>query len=375
LSNVIDISSSSQHAVILYDNNSERDLVSAKYVNRGLEEKQLCIYASVNAYDDASHLAKISSQINDYEENINKGNLLIVDLKPFYNSALIGDLTPFENFYIQLLQQLKKNRDGKCGVLIVADCADNLFRNKHFDQCDLVEKWWQDVYVKWLRQLQDREQNYIINIICPHSGSLLSKHPFDQHKHQLSHNHSITIDAAASRMLLNTEYTTEFYREKKVLVTESSSSVFPTIEELPLRVLIVEPEPDIQQVYNIWLKSMGFKDIVVTDSGKKCLDGIIKSQEFDMIILDTHLRDISCTQVAKQIVGIKPDQRIIFTTTLPYNIVMQDIDSIGIKNNSNIKGILTKPFRFSELSSLIDRNIKNQQPHGCGAIKNDNDPD
>lgn len=361
--------------MILYDNNSERDLVSVKYVNLGLEEKQLCIYASMNAYDDTSYLAKISSQINDYEENINKGNLLIVDLKPFYNSALIGDLTPFENFYIQLLQQLKKNRDGKCGVLIVADCADNLFRNKHFDQCNLVEKWWQDVYVKWLQQLQDREQNYIINIICPHSGSLLSKHPFDQHKHQLSHNHSITIDAAASRMLLNTEYTTEFYREKKVLVTESSSSVFPTIEELPLRVLIVEPEPDIQQVYNIWLKSMGFKDIVVTDSGKKCLDEIIKSQEFDMIILDTHLRDISCTQVAKQIVGIKPDQRIIFTTTLPYNIVMQDIDSIGIKNNSNIKGILTKPFRFSELSSLIDRNIKNQQPQGCGAIKNDNDPD
>lgn len=364
--------------MILYDNNYERDLASVKYVNQGLEEKQLCIYASVNAYDDASHLAKISSQIIDYEENINKGNLLIVDLKPFYNSALIGDLTPFENFYIQLLLQLKKNRDGKCGVLIVADCADNLFRNKHFDQCDLVEKWWQDVYVKWLQQRQDREQNYIINIICPHSGSLLSKHPFDQHKHQLSHNHSITT---ATSSILLTEYTTEFYREKKVLVTESSS-VFPTIEELPLRVLIVEPEPDIQQVYNIWLKSMGF-EIVITDSGKKCLDEILKiadinknnSQEFDMLILDTHLRDINCTQVAKEIVDIKPDQRIIFTTTLPYNIVRQDIDSIGIKNNNNIKGILTKPFRFSELSSLIGRNIKNQKPQGCGAIKNDNDPD
>jgi DNA-binding response OmpR family regulator len=181
-----------------------------------------------------------------------------------------------------------------------------------------------------------------------------------------------------------TEYTTEFYREKKVMVRESSSSVLPTTEELPLRVLIVEPEPDIQQVYNIWLKSMGFKEIVITDSGKKCLNEILKiadinknnSQEFDMIILDTHLRDISCTQVAKEIVDIKPDQRIIFTTTLPYNIVRQDIDSIGIKNNNNIKGILTKPFRFSELSSLIGmRNIKNHQPQGCGVIKNDNDPD
>jgi CheY-like chemotaxis protein len=353
LSNVIDISASSQHAVLLYDDHYERDLVSIRYINAGLEQKQLCIYASVNAYD-ISHLAKISSQIKDYEENINKRNLLIVDLKPFYDSALIGDLTPFEDFYIQLLHQLKKNSDGKGGVLVVADCADNLFRNKHFDQCNLVEKWWQDVYVKWLQQQQERQQNYIINIICPHSGSLLSKHPFDQHKHQLSYNHSITIDAA---------------------------SFFPTIEELPIRILVVEPEPDIQQIYNIWLKSLGFKEIVITDSGKSWLDEIFKiadinknnSQQFDMIILDTHLWDIRCTQVAKEIVNIKPDQRIIFTTTLPYNIVRQDIDSIGFKTNNNNNGILTKPFRFSELSSLIGRSIKNQQPQDCGSIKNDDD--
>lgn len=380
MSNVIDISSSSQHAVLLYDDHYERDLVSIRYINVGLEQKQLCIYASVNAYD-ISHLAKISSQIKDYEENINKRNLLIVDLKPFYDSALIGDLTPFEDFYIQLLHQLKKNSDGKGGVLVVADCADNLFRNKHFDQCNLVEKWWQDVYVKWLQQQQERQQNYIINIICPHSGSLLSKHPFDQHKHQLSHNHSITIDAAASHILL-TEYTSKFYKEKKMLVAESSSSssFFPTMEELPIRILVVEPEPDIQQIYNIWLKSLGFKEIVITDSGKSCLDEIFKiadinknnSQQFDMIILDTHLWDIRCTQVAKEIVNIKPDQRIIFTTTLPYNIVRQDIDSIGFKTNNN-NGILTKPFRFSELSSLIGRSIKNQQPQDCGAIKNDDD--
>ena len=101
LSDVIDISSSSQHACTLYDNNSERDLSSINYINRGLEEKQLCIYASVNAYDDTLHLEKIFSQIKDYKENINKRNLLIVDLKPFYNSALKGDLTPFEDLYIQ----------------------------------------------------------------------------------------------------------------------------------------------------------------------------------------------------------------------------------------------------------------------------------
>jgi hypothetical protein len=59
-------------------------------------------------------------------------------LKSFYDSALTGDLTPFDAFYIQLQQEKKLN--DKNGVPIVVDCADNLFRNKYFDQCNIVEK-------------------------------------------------------------------------------------------------------------------------------------------------------------------------------------------------------------------------------------------
>jgi len=113
---------------------------------------------------------------------------------------------------------------------------------------------------------------------------------------------------------------------------------------------------------------MGFKEIVITNGGKKCLDEILKSADvdkdkdktdgFDIIILDTHLKDIPCIQVAKEIANTRPDQQIIFTSTLPSDIIRQDIDSIGIKNN---KGILTKPFRFSDLSSLIGKNIRNNK--------------
>ncbi|MGC1930367.1 MAG: HAMP domain-containing sensor histidine kinase, partial [Candidatus Nitrosopolaris sp.] len=184
----------SHHVMLLYNDYSERELASINYINQGLREKQLCIYASVDAYN-TSHLSKISRQIKDYEENIIKRNLIILNLKPFYDSALAGDLTPFEEFYIQLQEELKLN--GKNGVLIVADCADNLFRDKHFDQCNIVEKCWQEVYIKWIQQQEKtrgQDQNHIINVICPHSGSLLRSHPFDQHKHHLSHNHSIIID-------------------------------------------------------------------------------------------------------------------------------------------------------------------------------------
>ena len=187
--------------MLLYNDYSERELASINYINQGLREKQLCIYASVDAYN-TSHLSKISRQIKDYGENIIKRNLIILNLKPFYDSALAGDLTPFDEFYVQLQQELKLNRNN--GVIVVADCADNLFRDKHFDQCNIVEKWWQDVYIKWLQQ---QDQNHIINVMCPHSGSLLSRHPFDQHKHQLSLNHSIIIDIGSDT--INTARTDE----------------------------------------------------------------------------------------------------------------------------------------------------------------------
>jgi hypothetical protein len=194
MSSLFDLTSRSQHVMLLYHNNSDRNLASVSYINQGLKEKQLCVYASVDA-TNSSHLQKISLQINNYNDNINKRNLVIVDLKPFYDSALVGDLRPFEKFKMQLLQELKKR--GK-GVLIVADCADYLSRNKHFEKCNRVEKWWQDVYVEWVQGQQQGQQqeNYSINIICPHPGFILNRRPFDQYRDQISRNHSTTIDTS-----------------------------------------------------------------------------------------------------------------------------------------------------------------------------------
>jgi hypothetical protein len=168
MSITIDLCSGIQHVMLLYDTDSDRNLASVNYINQGLKEKQLCVYASVDAHD-SSHLQKMFLQVNNYNENIDKKNLLVVDPKPFYDSALAGDLTPYENFKAQLLQELKDGGDHK-GVLIVADCADCLSRNKHFEKCNLVERWWQDSYVRWMQEQQQPEkekQNYSLNVVCP----------------------------------------------------------------------------------------------------------------------------------------------------------------------------------------------------------------
>jgi hypothetical protein len=71
----------------------------------GTSTKDLnCVYTSVYC-SDKRHLSNITSQITDYQKNIKMRNILFVDLKPFYECALKGDLTPFE----QLEMQFRKN--------------------------------------------------------------------------------------------------------------------------------------------------------------------------------------------------------------------------------------------------------------------------
>ena len=67
---VISLSSSSQHAMLLYDNNSNRDIASINYINQGLEQKLLCIYASVNAYNTLRRKRQKKKPVNCKSETI-----------------------------------------------------------------------------------------------------------------------------------------------------------------------------------------------------------------------------------------------------------------------------------------------------------------
>ena len=248
----------------MYENDTIRDLASAQCINQGLEEGQLCIFASVNAFD-TSQLERVSSLIHGYEENINKRNLLIIDLKPFYDSALAENLTPFKEFEMQLQQELRIREEDNKHVLIIADCADNLFINQRFDQCEMVENWWHDVYIKWLSHQQLKGQNNF-TVICPYSSSLLGKNPFNQHKHQISHNHSITIDTAGHIVTGYTKIKVEHQVAGHKVVSEGTTA---------LRIIIAEPNSDLRQLYSLWLPSIGCNDIIITDSGRNCIDKVL----------------------------------------------------------------------------------------------------
>ena len=96
----------------------------------------------------------------------------------------------------------------------------------------------------------------------------------------------------------------------------------------------------------------------VVQNGNKCLEIIHSSRkdnnennnnDYDIFIVDTHLKDISGFEVAKKIRDILPHKRIILTTTYSLDNICSMIDSIGIKSQD----VLFKPFTYSDLVSIL----------------------
>jgi DNA-binding response OmpR family regulator len=134
-------------------------------------------------------------------------------------------------------------------------------------------------------------------------------------------------------------------------------------ERKPKRILIAEPNPDIQFLYSLFTKQYGFSisDVKFVQNGNKCLETTYSSREdnnndnnnnnndYDIFIVDTHLSDISGFEVARKIRDRLPHKKIILTTTYSLDNISSMIDSIGIKSQD----VLVKPFNYSDLVSIL----------------------
>ena len=137
-------------------------------------------------------------------------------------------------------------------------------------------------------------------------------------------------------------------------------------EKKPKRILIAEPNSDIQFLYSLFTKEHGFSvsDVKVVQNGNKCLEIIHSSREdnnnknnnndYDICIVDTHLSDISGFEVARKIRDRLPHKKIILTTTYSLDNISSMIDSIGIKNQD----VLVKPFNYSDLVSILKEPVR-----------------
>ena len=310
--------------MLLCEGKETRAEAAAYWINQGLEEGQLCIYASVYAFDQTHMLgiAKLSAKLKNYQENINNKNLQIINFKPFFESALSGNLllfedlkTNLENMVHDLIMQGKKER-----ITVFADAACCLCETKSFEKSEILEKWWQDVHDEWLRN------NYHITVICPHPHPILKNRP--DSKSKISDSHDLLVD-------LN-KY------DLRNLVTSSGQEIRP-------RILIAESDPDLMMLYVEFFAGRNITAVVVPE-GNECLS-VVKENDFDIIILDTHLSgSIRATDLAKEIYRIKPTQRIVLTTTNPLYGTTGGIKSFRVSRQD----VLIKPFRLSNLINVID---------------------
>ncbi len=337
---------SNEHVMILYNNDDDRNNSAVNLINEGLKNEFHCIYASVHAYDSesCSSISNLSSKITKYKENIEKDELRIVDFKPYYESARNVDFGPFEKLKAEVEQTLnqRKSEGKKDAILIFADAACFLSQNRHFDECEILEWWWNETTTEW------KQNNQNITVVCPHPGQILKNPLLSETMLNIGSMHAITIDF---------NYNIDNKKHYDYNIQKNPKYQHYQNKKKTKRILIVEPEPDIQYIYSLVTKQYGFEesDINIVKDGTKCLEVIFSpkddnNNDYDLIIIDTHLRDISGFEVARKIRNRLPHKRIILTTTYSLDNINNMINSIGIKP----KDVVLKPFNFAELIALIE---------------------
>ncbi len=316
-----------KHVMLLYHTDEERNTAAVDYINEGLKSDHLCVYASVGAYDSASkwHYSNLSSSIENFEENIKQGNLVIIDFKPFFEASRRGDSTLFNQLKSQLETMLQlRIAEGKGDkILAFADAACTLSENKEFEECVRLESWWHSAHQEWAKSSSQKN----ITVICPHPAAVFNEETTAHAKARIAAVHSVTLEAQIH------------YCQQ-----HQSAAVARPIR----RVLVAEPEGDIQMLYRLYLESQGL-EVTIVSTSDKCLESVfntVYSEGFDTIILDTHLKDISGIEVARKIKQRLPDQRIIITST---TVSADEIEHVGMGKGD----ILQKPFHFSKLLGLM----------------------
>jgi hypothetical protein len=173
--------SPNSHIILLYEDQTDLDSAIAEYINIGLKKGQLCVHASVHL-SNTGYLQNFSFKIIDYKENLEKGNLVLVDLAEFYIDAITENLQSFDKLKDDLIKRVREdsNRNDK-HVRLTADCATFLLKNKHFEQSINLEKWW-------------HEKPFEGSYVCPYPKSLLNQIPFNYYLFKLFHSHDIVID-------------------------------------------------------------------------------------------------------------------------------------------------------------------------------------
>jgi DNA-binding NtrC family response regulator len=125
-----------------------------------------------------------------------------------------------------------------------------------------------------------------------------------------------------------------------------------------MRILIAEDEADIAIPYKIALEKR-HHEVVLTNSGEDCIEAYhkalkltksgTKDSSFDVVILDYRMPKKDGIEVAKEILSINTQQRIILASAY-----VKDSIANSVKEIKRIVEVLQKPFALDVLIDIVE---------------------
>ncbi len=123
---------------------------------------------------------------------------------------------------------------------------------------------------------------------------------------------------------------------------------------MKLNVLVAEDNNAISDLYSNLLQKRGHK-VTITKNGRECLDLFRANIEekisspFDVIIVDFMMPEVNGAELAKEIIKIQPNQRIVFATAYSPDLIKELIPA-----KFELE-ILQKPMTYSSLINIVER--------------------
>jgi excisionase family DNA binding protein len=110
-------------------------------------------------------------------------------------------------------------------------------------------------------------------------------------------------------------------------------------------VLVVDDDPDLQELFKAFLKKIGFSRVVV-GTAKDAIRSLRK-QKFDLMFLDLQLPDAPGDQVYRTAKSIDPDLNVIVITGYPDSEILDRILQISPVT------VLKKPLKIEQLNQTV----------------------
>ena len=116
-----------------------------------------------------------------------------------------------------------------------------------------------------------------------------------------------------------------------------------------MKILVAEDDIDIANLHKLILESRGHTVVLALD-GQKCLDSYRQTKDpFDAVVLDYKMPKLNGIQVAKEIIRLNPEQRVLLATA-----VLKETLADSIRDIRRIIEMIQKPFEPESLVQLLE---------------------